>query len=312
MKIEDINYEIPKVEVDEKNFDIEKWRIENPMDYLKAMYLINTSTDKNIAFESIYKVTRLHIPDTLFKYYSLTDDIGLNERKLETLLQKKIFLSDAKYMNDPFDNKAYFYNYNELIKYERLAEHDGRLIDDFSSFSKITALTSNQVNSMPMWAHYANNHNGFCISYDMKVNTQLSSCTFPVQYTDERIDITSLMHEQAQKIIQAIDAQSVEGRTEILLDDLSIVYLMSFFSNIKHISWSYENEYRCSTGAIAEGMPYIYAVPKEIFIGMNCFPTYIDKIIKIGNELQVPIYQMKFDEFSSNFNLIPKEIKKFN
>lgn len=48
---------------------------------------------------------------------------------------------------------------------------------------------------MPMWAHYANNHAGFCVSYDMKENKQLSGCTFPVQYTNQRIDITSLMDQ---------------------------------------------------------------------------------------------------------------------
>ena len=43
MKIEDIKYEIPDKIISEKDFDVEKWRIENPMDYFKAMYLINIS-----------------------------------------------------------------------------------------------------------------------------------------------------------------------------------------------------------------------------------------------------------------------------
>ena len=38
MKIEDIKYEIPDKIISEKDFDVEKWRIENPMDYFKAMY----------------------------------------------------------------------------------------------------------------------------------------------------------------------------------------------------------------------------------------------------------------------------------
>lgn len=306
MKLEDIQYTIPEKPIDEKNFDIEKWRIDNPMDYLKAMFLINTSSNKNEVFETIYKVTRLYIPDTLFKYYSLTDNIALNEQKLHTLEQKKIFMSDVRYLNDPFDNKAYFYKSDELKKYERLAEHDGKLIDDFSSFSKVSALTSNHVNSMPMWAHYANNHAGFCVSYDMKMNVQLSSCTFPVQYTNQRIDITSLMAKQVENMIRAIEIQSAEGKKQILLDDLSLVFLSSFFCNIKHISWSYENEFRCTTGAMADGMPYVSAVPKEIYIGMNCTPTYTDRIIKIANVLQIPVYKMIFDELSTDFNLIPR------
>ncbi len=308
MKIEDVKYTIPEREIDEENFDIKKWRIDNPMDYLKAMFLINISSNKNEVFNTIYRVTRLYIPDTLFKYYSLTDNITLNEQKLFTLEQKKIFMSDAKYLNDPFDNKAYFYRSDELKKYERLTEHNGKLIDDFSTFSKVSSLTSNHVYSMPMWAHYANNHAGFCVSYDMKSNVQLSSCTFPVQYTNQRIDITSLMDQQVKKMIQELEIQSAEGNKQIILDDLSLVFLTSFFCNIKHISWNYENEFRCTTGAIAEGMPYVSAEPKEIYIGMNCVPTYVDKIIKIANALNIPVYKMIFDELSSEFNLIPKRL----
>ncbi|NMA50063.1 MAG: DUF2971 domain-containing protein [Tissierellia bacterium] len=311
MKIEDIKYKIPKEPINEQDFDIEKWRIENPMDYLKAMDLINKSnisSVKNEVFKTIYKVTRLYIPDKLFKYYSLNDNINLNEQKLNTLEQKKIFMSDAKYLNDPFDNKAYYYSSDELKKYDRLAKCDGKLIDDFSSFSKVSALTSNNVNSMPMWAHYANNHAGYCVSYDMKSNTQLSGCTFPVQYTNERIDITSLMVQQVETMIKEIEIQSTKGRKQILLDDLSLVYMSSFFCNIKHISWNYENEFRCTTGATAKGMPYVSAEPKEIYIGMNCVPSYTDRIIKIAKELQIPVYKMDFDEQGSEFNLIANRL----
>lgn len=308
MKIEDIKYEIPDEIISEKDFDIEKWRIENPMDYFKAMYLINTSLNKDEVFREIYRISRLYIPKTLFKYFSLTDNLSLNEQKLETLQQKKIFMSNVKDLNDPFDNKAYFYRQKELKKYERLAENGGKLIDDFSVFSKVASLTANNVNSMPMWAHYANNHTGFCVSYDMELNTELSSCTFPVQYTDERIDITSIMDRQVQQIVQQFEKQSQQGKKKILLDDLSLIYMTAYFCNIKHISWNYENEFRCATGANAPGMPYISAIPKEIYIGKNCTNTYLDRIIKIAKELQVPVFQMVFDELNSEFNLVPRRI----
>ena len=308
MKIEDIKYEIPDKIISEKDFDVEKWRIENPMDYFKAMYLINISLNKDEVFREIYRISRLYIPKTLFKYFSLTDNLSLNEQKLETLQQKKIFMSDVKDLNDPFDNKAYFYRPEELKKYERLAEHGGKLIDDFSVFSKVSSLTSNNVNSMPMWAHYANNHTGFCVSYDMELNTELSSCTFPIQYTDERIDITSIMDRQAQQMVQEFEKQSKQGKKKILLDDLSLIYMTTYFCNIKHISWSYENEFRCTTVANAPGMPYISATPKEIYIGKNCTNTYVDRIIKIAKELQVPVYQMAFDDLNSEFNLVPRRV----
>jgi hypothetical protein len=82
---------------------------------------------------------------------------------------------------------------------------------------------------------------------------------------------------------------------------------MSFFCNLKHLSWNYENEFRCTTAAKAKGMPYMSAMPKEIFIGRNCLTNYADRIIKIADELHVPVYKMMFDELGSEFNLFIKK-----
>ena len=84
--------------------------------------------------------------------------------------------------------------------------------------------------------------------------------------------------------------------------------MTSFFCNIKHISWSYENEFRCTVGAATENKSYMSATPKEIYIGMNCPSTYRDKIIKIAKEMQVPVFIMKFDEFNQEFNLMSEKI----
>lgn len=154
-----------------------------------------------------------------------------------------------------------------------------------------------------MWAHYSNNHTGFCVSYDMKLNVALSSCTFPVQYCNQRIDVTSLMEQQAKMLISEIEKQSTLGNKQILINDLSIIYMTSLFCNLKHSSWSYENEFRCTTGAMAKGMPYIKASPKEIFIGMNCCPKYSNQLAEIATALNIPIHRMAFDECSSQFGL---------
>lgn len=308
MRIEDIEYALPTTPIDATNFDIQKWREENPMDYLKAMYFINNSHNKNESFKAIYQITRLYIPDILYKYYSLTENAFFNEQKLNTLIQKKIYMSEISCLNDPFDNKAFFYQPAELMNYALLKPHNGKLIDDFSSFNRVTCMTSNKITSLPMWAHYSNNHAGFCVSYDMKYNRILSDCTFPVQYTEERIDITSTMKQQTEYIMNEIASNPNKDMLEIIHNDLSLVYLCAFFSNIKHSSWSYENEFRCTMGANAKGMPYIDATPKEIYIGMNCSQNNQDKLISIANTLQIPIYQMQFDELDTNFNLSYKRI----
>lgn len=308
LKLEELEYTIPESPISEKDFNIEKWRNENPMDYLKAMYIMNIADGmlKDAIFKEVYKVTRLYIPDVLYKYYSLTDDENLNMQKLQTLQKSKIYMSDVKEFNDPFDGKGYYYDASQLKKIDMLASYDGKLIDDFTSYTKAAALTSNGVHFMPMWAHYSNNHAGFCVSYNMKHNAVLSNCTFPVQYTDQRIDVTRLMEQQAYILTRKTEKQSMVSNKKILMDDLSVVYMISLLCNLKHVSWSYENEFRCTTAAISKGMPYIDANPKEIFVGMKCSSEHSKQLTKIAASLNIPIHRTSFNEHSAKFDLTIK------
>ncbi|MBI6874647.1 DUF2971 domain-containing protein [Clostridium aciditolerans] len=108
------------------------------------------------------------------------------------MLSKKVYLAEPKSFNDPFDNKAFFYRNEVLSKYDFLKSFNGKIIDDFSSYVRLSSFTSNGVNSMPMWAHYSNNHQGYCVMYNTKLreNINLLSNLFPVQYIEQRIDIT--------------------------------------------------------------------------------------------------------------------------
>lgn len=319
MKIEDINYTLPTTQINEKAFDKEKWLEGNPIDYFKFIYVLFNTTKNSpkdipqditmgIAFQLIYSVTRLYIPDTLYKFCSFTHDEELNEKKLLTLKNKQIFMSDIKDFNDPFDGKAFFYNPNELKDIKRLSAHNGQLIDDFTSYLKGTALTENDTNCMPMWAHYSNNHQGFCVSYDMKNpdNQAMCSCTFPIQYTNQRLDITSFMKKYAKMVATEVDEQIAQGKRQIQIRDMSIIYLSQYLSNIKHLTWQYEKEYRCSMGAVSKGMPYINATPKAIYIGMNCSKENCNKLIAVAKELSIPIYQMILDDLTENYSLEEK------
>lgn len=316
MKIEDINYTLPTVEIASDDFDREKWLQEHPIDYFKLLYVLfnttkNAPTDMprnfvmNVVFELLYPVTRLYIPDTLYKFYSLNDDNELNEKKFSTLQNKQIFMSDIKDFNDPFDGKAFFYDPKQLANIKRLQHINGRIIEDFTTFHKGTALTENDTSCMPMWAHYSNNHQGFCVAYDMKnpANTALSGCTFPVQYTDERLDITSFMKNYANGVSSEIDKQMAQGIKTIVINDLSLIYVAQYLCNIKHSTWQYEKEFRCTNGANAKGMPYIDAVPKAIYIGMNCQEQNRNKLVTIARKLSIPVYQMRLDELSESYSL---------
>ncbi len=95
----------------------------------------------------------------------------------------QIYLSQADTFNDPFDCRANF-NYHKAIKSGglRKALFEQFPLDDFEKIpekviqksvvegmrkSVYVFCFSEIWDSLLMWAHYANNYNGYCIEYDM-------------------------------------------------------------------------------------------------------------------------------------------------
>lgn len=308
MKIEDLHYEVSKNEVDEKAWNKEQWQKENPMDYfLAASILFQASKAEHATelFKTVYQITRLYLPETIYKYYSLSDDEKLNQQKLRTLGETKIYMAEMSAFNDPYDGKAFFYNANLLKEIDIFKSVEGRLIDDFSSLVRGTSFTDVGIQSMPMWAHYSNNHTGFCISYDVGANEELKSSLFPVQYTEQRLDITSLIKKMASEISEIVHHAIENDEEELILNDVRALYVALLMFNVKHISWSYEREFRLSVPAKDR---YVVAIPKEIYVGVNCDKKHEKALIEIGDYLDIPVYKMSFSEITDKYELIPNRI----
>ena len=85
---------------------------------------------------------------SLYKYYPL------NNNTLDALINNYFYLASAEQLNDPIELP---YNSLDSIKHDELIEPNFKL----SSFS-------NNENSMLMWSHYTENHEGIMIEYCFK------------------------------------------------------------------------------------------------------------------------------------------------
>lgn len=308
MKIEDLHYDVSNNVVDEKIWNKEKWQKEHPMDYFLAssiLYEVPKAEYVYKLFETVYQVTRLYLPDVIYKYYSFSTDEKLNEQKLRTLGEAKIYMAEISSFNDPFDGKAFFYNADLLKDIELLKEYDGKLIDDFSSLIRGTSFTSAGIQSMPMWAHYSNNHAGFCVSYEVGTNDELKMSLFPVQYTDQRLDVTSLIKKMALEVSEVVQHALDNNEKELVLKDARAIYVALLMFNVKQASWSYEKEFRLSVPAKDK---YISAKPKEIFIGAKCDKKHEEALSEIGDYFDIPVYRMLFSEIEDKYELKRKRI----
>jgi hypothetical protein len=241
---------------------------------------------------------------------SLTGDEDLNGLKMHALSEKKIFLADSRDFNDPFDNKAFFYRNDALNRFDELRPFNGHIGDEILFSSRAASLTAAGYNSMPMWAHYANNHHGFCVAYNMMKadNKELAVCTLPIQYADRRIDITDIMVKLIDFVLKEKQRQMNQGRMRIMIDDLMIVYTAIFLQNIKQSSWQYEKEFRCSAGRTSIGMPFMRAMPEKIYVGEKCSSILVEKLCDIASGLDVPIYQLEFKEINNSYQLEPRSL----
>lgn len=111
------------------------------------------------------------IPQKLVKYVSLTNDHKSNEKKFFSLENNMAWFSSIKTLNDPYEFKCMYIDEKKL----KAANYDTVMIDAFKNYLKeqehswtVLSLSNAGVESLPMWAYYSNNHNGFCIEYTVE------------------------------------------------------------------------------------------------------------------------------------------------
>ncbi|CAH0184875.1 DUF2971 domain-containing protein [Peribacillus simplex] len=238
--------------------------------------------------EDAYRFKHLHIPQKLYKYQSLS------ERNIDSLKNNKVWFSNPKNLNDPFDCSALYYDeeflLNKLSNKNVFGIANSNDIKASLRFiqrmTKITCFTENPFN-MPMWAHYGDNHKGICVEYDLTqlpFESKLSRGLYPVKYENKRYDGTNIL-----KMIYENDSVS----------SAMLFYTMLF----KHQSWSYEKEWRIILmGDDGKGGLEDFPIkPTGIYFGLNTNRAQVKNVMSIlDDDIKINRLRMQNDEY---FNL---------
>lgn len=291
------------------------------MGYDKKIYL------KLLQEEKVYEANKYrieNIPETLFKFMYLGDvpseckekcDIEkVNDSKFNSLENKKFWMSSRENLNDPFEIKTLYIDEKITKKYNYPVELTRGLTTAYENQFLIGCFTTNLEKNMPMWAHYANNHRGFCVGYTIKKPENF----YPIAYEDNRHQVNNTYMNSISLIMKEREG-TITNEERQKLD----IYSMLLFHNstIKHISWDYENEYRLLFSKI-EAREFIEAsakgglIPNDvlgievnaIYIGMSCDYRYKEKLKQIGKKLKIKVYEMYFDEMVDKYELSYREI----
>ena len=250
-------------------------------------------------------------PDYLYKYVSLESENdyakcpegneALNEKKFSTLLNKEVWFSHPKVLNDPFEFQALVIEYDKLekagIPKDQIAEIRSMMLDHYliSSFFG----SEMETESFPMWAHYANNHKGFCIRYRVMDD----ECIRKVNYFSRRTVVT----DGVQKMVEIFDklkGPALEAEKKKLIAGLRHIYMQVLFLNytVKHSSWSYEKEYRViheptdTRDLFGQNVPAqdVGLLADAVYLGFRC--EYDERIREICSLLDIPCLKCRLDD----------------
>ena len=179
------------------------------------------------------------------------------------------------------------------LLWKELKKNTSTNIKDFRrELQKIRSTTgvscfSEKCDSLLMWAHYAHNHKGMCVEYDLsKFNSILGFTPAPVIYDNEKIRL------------QTIDPNNI------------FVFLTNSLLH-KSLEWSYENEWRIirDSGSCGELWNYekkgalLSSIrPSSIILGCDAEEQFSYKVKKLCNDNKIDLYKMEKDDIEYILN----------
>ena len=237
------------------------------------------------------------IPDYIYKFVSLSDDADNNEKKLTSLEENKIWFASSKVQNDPFDFKGIYLNKKELIEH-KFPESSLELFDKATEKAfLLAAFTENMHDNLSMWAHYANNHKGYCVKYRVTNKRIIRN----VIYEPKRIATASIFANLVNAAVKANDpTATVEEKKQAMADANFYSAIMFEIFFIKHDSWKSEKEYRIlqlnsdDVNGMNVAVEKLGLIPEAVYCGINCEHT--EKIETIAKKINLNFYKCKLSE----------------
>lgn len=276
--------------------------------------IIGNPQEKNDAFAQVGYYYTCYAPSYLYKYY--------NDTKLETVKNNTMWYSAPCKFNDMFDcdisidEEEIFHSALQMVPDKRGVRPGspmwrqlkqtvsagirsfGSTIENMKTTTGISCLSESD-DSLLMWAHYANNHCGMCVEYELlEISKQLGFSPVPVIYSDERASFRSINQD-------TIEADA----TSVLIESLTS----------KSPEWSYEKEWRiirddgaCGAkwNAANKGALLDMIRPSSVILGCMAKPKFEQDVRKYCEESKINLYKMEKNKKLYRLEKVP--ILQFN
>lgn len=208
-----------------------------------------------------------------------------NQFTLSDLINGEITLCSPKVMNDPYD--TLFLKWGEYLRSNKggIKKHIKYLCDAFDyyrirSFSLPKDNKGNEmIENILMWSHYAGNHTGFCVKYN------LSESIFNITENRRVVRLKDIIYRDDDSVIN-LEKDSVNTNLGLCR---------------KHPLWEYENEVRLIAYLPDNESPFCQ-IPlgdsniESIYFGYKCPDEHIKTIRNIlSSKKNITYFKMKSD-----------------
>lgn len=215
------------------------------------------------------------------------------DKQLEKYRRRNLSPEDLKKVEDDYRN-------NIIKLKEQLSEEFKERIAHLPSRLRETthiSCFSEKNDSILMWSHYTNNHEGFCLEYEFakyaKVNAKFLEALNPIIYDDEIFDVSDYLLKMYQNDSSTIDTKMIRN---------AVVR--------KAKAWSYEEEWRILRLFEPKDTGYEIGTfkPRSIYLGAKIIEENKATLIELAKEKKVNVYQMKLKSNEFKLEVHPEYI----
>ncbi|WP_195945881.1 DUF2971 domain-containing protein [Paraclostridium bifermentans] len=275
--------------------------LEDAIEY-KNSFLLNKKIYKFIYLNDIVKCESIK---------DINDCIYLkgNKSKIDSIRNKKIWVSSYAGFNDPFELSRIYINESKLTDKHYKKEVLQTAFDRIRDGLKISCFTDDHLYNLPMWAHYTNNHKGLCLEFKIENPSYL----YPVTYLNtKKLSANTTIHNFISLMYKLDLGTLTEEENEELLKISNLI--INIFST-KEKLWEYEREYRIFypdekniQGGFLVDMKELGLKLTGIYLGNKIEKIYEDELKIISKDIDVNIYKMYVDELDEEFKLTYKDL----
>ncbi|MCM1508886.1 MAG: DUF2971 domain-containing protein [Ruminococcus flavefaciens] len=251
-------------------------------------------------FDEALEYRASFVPDYLYKFFSLYDIESCNanqyfsdenEKRFNTLENNQLWFALPDTQNDPYEFKGMYF---DKISLKEIGFSDDALsvVESLIYNIPFCCFVNNSSENLPMWAHYANNHKGYCVKYRVDNKRRVRN----VIYEPSRIPISKIL---AAFITNAHKVEKGEGN----LSDVNFYsFVLQEMLFIKHDSWANEKEYRIvyPEEKIDKGIRVdtssVGLHAEEIICGYKCAEEHVNRLSDIAKKLSIKCTKCEISE----------------